>query len=112
MGYHHYQSNTGKIIGAGLFGLILGAAAGALLSPKSGKQNRENLRNWMRRMNDELNTRIGETRDMTREKYDQLVDNLSDKYRRMKDIKENELDDFSDELKNRWERIRRRWQQE
>ena len=112
MGYYGHHSNTGKIIGAGIFGLLLGAAAGMLLSPKSGKQNREDIKNWMRRMSEELNDRLRDTKEMTRERYDQLVDVLTDKYRRMQDIKENELDDFSDELKRRWERIKRRWQEQ
>jgi len=111
MGYYGHRNYAGKIIGAGVFGLLLGAAAGMLLSPRSGRENRAKLRNWMRNMSDELNTRLSEAHDMTREKYNQMVDQLSDRYRRLQDIKENELDDFSDELKRRWDRIRQRWNQ-
>lgn len=106
------QKHTGKIIGAGIFGIIVGAAAALLFSPRSGKENREKLRNWMQRMNDEISDRAADIRDMTQEKYNDLVDQVSNKYRKMKDIRQNELDDFSVELKNRWERIKQRWQED
>jgi|GEM_PF-6754902 len=112
MGFHHHNHGAaGKIIGAGFIGLVIGAAAGVLLASKASRQNRADFRNWMRRMNAEIYDRLGDAKEMTREKYEEIVDNVADKYRKLSDIKENEVDDFGRELKNRWERIRRRWQQ-
>ena len=110
-GYHSHHGAATKVIGAGLLGLALGAIAGMFLAPRSGRQNRADFRNWMRRMNGEIYDRLADASEMTREKYEQIVDTVAEKYRKLGEIKESEIDDFAIELKNRWERIKRRWQE-
>jgi len=97
-----------KIIFAGALGAALGAIAGIIFSPRSGKENREEVSNWMHDMSRELKKRVYETKEITREKYDEVIDNLTSKYKKMREIKENEIDDFALELKNRWQRIQDR----
>lgn len=104
------RNDGGKIVGAGLIGAAIGAIAAMLMSPKSGKENRDKMRFWMYRMNKEVKNRVADSKDVTQDKYNQLVDEVSDRYRKMRFIKENELDDFVSDLKERWERIKDQWQ--
>ncbi len=103
--YHRHNS----ALGMGLLGFALGALAGVFLAPKSGKENRDNVANWMNNMSEELNRRIHSMRDMTTEKYNSLVDDVAYKYRKMQGIKQSEVDDFVSDLKMRWDRIKDEW---
>ncbi len=96
-------------LGAGLLGLGVGLLVGLFISPRSGQENREAVTNWATNMRDELNRRLRYTKDLTQMKYNQMVDQLGDKYRRLQGIKENELDDLVADLKMRWDRIKDEW---
>jgi gas vesicle protein len=109
--HHHdeYNNQAGSKLGIGLLGIGLGALLGLALSPRSGRRNRMMAKNWMHRMDRDLNRRLNETRDLTQSKYEQIVDDLNYRYGKARDIKTSELDDFTKDLKNRWERIKDRW---
>jgi gas vesicle protein len=111
MHHHGHQDNqAASKFSIGLIGLGLGALLGLAFSPHSGRRNRTIARNWMHRMNDELQDRLDETRDLTQSKYNEIVDELNRKYGKARDIKDRELEEFTRDLKSRWERIKDRWQ--
>ncbi len=107
--HYHHKNHTGSILGIGLLGFALGAVAGALLAPKSGKESREQMTNWANNFSEELNSRVHNMRDMTVEKYNSTIDDIAYKYRKMNGIKQSELNDFISDLKMRWDRIKDQW---
>ena len=110
--FHMHHGHSKKIIGAGLLGFALGALAGIFLIPKSASENRKKFLGWAKRMTFEIRFRARKIQDLTQGKYNELVDQVAEKYRKMNFIKENELSDFVEELKSRWERIKDEWQSE
>ena len=112
MTHHYRQHHSGDKLSIGLIGLAFGAILGMLLSPRSGKENREMAKSWMQRMSDDLNTQLKETKDLTETRYHSMVDDLNLKYSKLQDIKQDELTDFTRDLKNRWERIKQKWNQD
>jgi gas vesicle protein len=104
---HHYHRKDHIV--TGLFVLGVGALLGYLFAPKSGKENREDIKNWMNNMAQEVHDKMRSARDMSEERYNSLIDNIAYKYKKMQGIKQDELDDFVSDLKMRWARIQDRW---
>jgi len=110
MFFHQYQKNyKGKVIAAGFIGALAGLLAGMLIAPKSGKETRKALKSWSDQMTDDIRERSQHMHDLTQEKYNQIVDAVSHKYRNMQNIKDSEIDDLTADLKKRWERIKDEW---
>lgn len=109
MGQYHQKHDHGNAIGLGLLGFALGAVVGMFMAPRSGKENREDLNNWMSNMSDDLNKRLKDSRDMSEDKYRSIIDDVSYKYKKMRGIEKSELEDFVDDLKMRWARIKDEW---
>ena len=107
--FQQKKSNKSGIFAAGIIGAMIGAVAGLLYAPKSGKETRKDLGNWMNDMTDEIQEQMKKTKNRTQERYNEVVDSLSDKYRKMQFIKDTELDDFTTDLKKRWDRVKDSW---
>lgn len=52
------KNNNGKILMATIAGLGAGIAAGILLSPKNGQENREDLKRTLTKAGDDLNVKV------------------------------------------------------
>ena len=111
MRHHDYDERPHKAFSAGIIGLAIGTIIGLLFSPRSGRKNRMMAKDWMRKMHDEVDHRVHETKDMTETKYNTMVDEVAKKYSMSKDIAGTELEDFVKDLKMRWGRIKHRWQE-
>ncbi len=108
---HHKDKNVaGKVIGAGIVGALLGAVAGIFLSPKSGKENRDDLKIWAKEMQDEITDRVKDAHGMTQEKYDELVDEVVDRKKSMMKVTDEEWTGFVKEMKKHWSKIRDQWE--
>jgi gas vesicle protein len=108
---HDCKNAGGKIIKAGIFGVIVGAIAGIFLSPKSGKQNQENFKKWMSDTQAEIYSRAKGAQDITQEKFDEIVDQVAQKREAIKDIKEEEWDSFVKDMKKHWNRVKNTWEE-
>jgi gas vesicle protein len=109
MKFHHHHRHNNNAVGVGILAFAVGAIAGMFLAPKSGKQSRAELASWATNMSEDLDKRLKTTKDMTMEKYNETVDEVAYKYRKLNGIKQVELDDFVLDLKERWERIKSEW---
>lgn len=101
---------AGKVIGAGILGALLGTVAGVFLSPKSGKENREDLKTWITDMQDEVMERVKDARDMSQEKYDEIVDEIADRRKSMSKVTNEEWVGVVKEMKKHWARISKEWE--
>lgn len=110
---HNQKKNNnvaGKVIGAGVIGALLGAVAGVFLSPKSGKENRDDLVGWMKDMQDEVMDRVKDAKDMSQEKYDDLVDEIAARRKSMSKVTDEEWVGVVKEMKKHWARISKEWE--
>ena len=109
MFFHERPKYKGKILAAGLIGAAAGFIAGLMAAPKNGKDMRKDVQKWANDMAGEIRERVKNTADITQEKYNELVDTVSQKYRSAQDIKTTEVDDLTQDLKDRWDRVKGEW---
>jgi len=95
--YHH----KGSKFMAMLFGFIAGIATVMLISRRARKDAME----WTQNMRDEVMRKAKEQKDLTQEKYNQIIEQVKPKYQSMKNVTSQELSALSDELKSHWTRI-------
>lgn len=100
MSQYHCKHKKMKFM-AMLTGFILGIIIIKMLSPRI----REKASKWTDDLRDEIMDRVKETKDVTQEKYNQIIDEIRPKYESMKNVGGKELDKFIDELKAHWENI-------
>ncbi len=100
------NSNIAKKVLTGA-GLVAGAALAAYLltSPKDRKKAVKKVKGWMNEMQKETASKVKQVQGLTQEKYNQIVDEISPKYKALKDVSEAELSSFEKELKSHWENI-------
>ena len=79
--------------------------AGAVTMLLLSRRNRYKNSRWADGMSEELKTRIGETKDITREKYEQIIEEIRPRYEKMKDVSSQEVGELIEELKSHWKNI-------
>ncbi|HOK35244.1 MAG TPA: YtxH domain-containing protein [Candidatus Pacearchaeota archaeon] len=102
------KKDSGKKITAGLFaGAIAGLLAGILLAPKEGKETREEIKKRIEKNKfaKEVMKRLGKVGEVTKEKYNQVVDEVTDVYKRAKKVKDEDLKEIVDDIKSHWPEI-------
>ncbi len=102
----HYKENS---IGTGAIAFLGGMVAWALLGPKI-KSWLNNNETW-NQMKTEVLDQARNVKDMTKEQYEKLIDETSDKYRKVKRIGDNELQDLKSDLLKHWDKIKIAWQE-
>ncbi len=94
---------TGIVAGA-----VLGALAGVLLAPKSGKETRDDVKRFVDDTKGKLAARLKEAKDVTKEQYDKLVDLVVDEGGKTIDVAKEDLIQLKDDLKERYDAVRDR----
>ena len=99
------MKNKNKMIGAGV-GLAAIAAAGAyFLYGKRGAKNREKISGWALKMKGEVLEKMEKLKEIDREAYYRLVDEIAQRYGRLKRVSASELQHMTEELKGAWTHI-------
>ncbi len=106
---NHNSGNMGKVLGT------LGIAAAAfgaymLYGSKEGAKRREKIKSWALKMKGDVLEKIEDAKEVTEEKYNQIVDEVALKYRAAKNIDMGELASVVDELRGHWEAIKKQFQ--
>ena len=100
------KRGSGKKIAAGIFaGAIAGAIAGILFTPKKGKEIRADLKKHADKIKKEVAKKAEKMEDITKEKYNQAIKEVSVLYKKAKKIKEEDLKEIVDDLKDRWPEV-------
>lgn len=92
------------LVGAGI---VAGAALAAYLltSAEDRKKAVKEVKRWMIEMQKEVAQKVKKVRHLTKEKYDQIVDEVKPKYETLKDVSADELSSFTDEMKAHWKNL-------
>ena len=88
------------------FGAMLGAIAGILYAPKSGKRTQQDMRRYYFQMKDNILENLGEMKDITRETYENVVDSVVAGYEEAKIITSWEAFRVREDLKAGYERVK------
>ncbi|MBU4129132.1 YtxH domain-containing protein [Patescibacteria group bacterium] len=106
------MNSVKKIITAGILGIVAGAIAGVLLTPKAGKALRKDLKKVYLKISQEVVKDAKKMKNLTQEGYEELVDKISDVYRKAKKVKDEDLEEIVKDLKKRWSEIAKKLKKE
>jgi gas vesicle protein len=96
-----------KIIAGFALGTIAGIIGGILFAPKKGEETRKEIKNKIdkNKFTQEVIKKTEKLTEITKEKYSEIIEEVSGFYKKAKKIKEENLKEIVDELKNRWPEI-------
>lgn len=77
-----------------------------LYGPKGGK-NRKKLKGWMLKMKGEVLEKVESLKEVNKDIYEEIVDQVTDKYKKAKDISEKEVEELSKKFKSYWSSIQK-----
>lgn len=104
---HHTSGSSGKVL-AFLAGAATTAAIGGyLLYGPQGARNRRTLDTWVAKAKAEVLERMQEAGEMTEEAYHRIVDEVSERYGRMRDIGSHKAGRLASKLKSRFSDMKR-----
>lgn len=93
-------------LGAGLLaGAILGVAAGLFLQSKKGKDMTKDLMKRAEKLRAKLLKELAQVTDLTREKYEEVVDTVVEYYVKSKEIAKTEIPEIRKFLLMQWSQI-------
>jgi gas vesicle protein len=100
MSHHESDAVDGKIVGVFALGIVIGSVATLLLSPQSGRDSREQIRDYVRRKGEDLN----DLQDRTVETYQDIMSGtrkgLVDIQKTIRDAVYAGMDEFRKEWKD------------
>jgi gas vesicle protein len=94
-----------KAIGAGLALAAIAAAATYFLTGKRGAENREKIAAWTLKMKAEVLEKMKKMKDIDKEKYHALVDEVAKRYERVGRVSAEEMKHLTAEVKSAWTHI-------
>lgn len=98
------KQTKGVIIGASA-GILAGAIAGILLAPKSGKETRADITNYIHEMKDKIADELAKVGKVTRETYNGIVEKIVKVYELGKQITTEDADDIKKKLDNNYDTV-------
>lgn len=99
---HEKKSHFGSKL---MIGAVLAVAAATFLQSKKGKAVKEDLKKKMSVIQKRLMTEVKRAKTLTKEQYENLVDNAVEYYARTKDVAKSEMPGLKKELMAGWKTI-------
>lgn len=96
------SSGAGKVVLIGA-GLVAAATAAYFLS---NKKSRAAAKSWAIKMKADVIEKIEKAKDLSKESYEQIVDQMSAKYDKLKDTTPEEVSEIVSELKKKWSHLK------
>ena len=95
------KNNVGKIVAASAGAIALSAAAYLLFGPE-GKKHRKDLKSWMIKMKAEVMEKMEDVQELTGPAYEAIVNEVSEKYKSLKNVSADDLAKEAQALKKHW----------
>ncbi len=99
------MKKSDKMIGAGIALAAIAAAATYFLTGKRGKENKEKIAAWTLKMKGEVLENMKKLKELNKENYLALVDEVAIRYERAERVGAAEMKHLTDELKGAWAHI-------
>ena len=96
--------NVGKMVAVGAGIAALSAAAYVLFGPE-GKKNRKAIRGWAVKMKGEVIEKLENAKEITEPVYHDIVNKVSDKYSKLKNVDAEELAKAIEDLRKQWKNM-------
>ncbi len=98
------KNNTGKIVATAV-GIAALSAVGYLLMGPQGKKNRKDLKAWMVKMQAEVAEKMEDMKEVSADKYNDIVEQVSKKYSKIKNIDADMVEKEVARLKKEWKNM-------
>ena len=96
--------NAGKIIAVSAGIAAISAAAYVLFGPE-GKKNRKAIRGWAIKMKGEVIEKLEAAKEITEPVYHDIVNKVSEKYGKIKNVNPEELTQAVEDLRKQWKNM-------
>lgn len=96
--------NVGKMVAVGAGIAALSAAAYVLFGPE-GKKNRKAIRGWAIKMKGEVIEKLENAKEITEPVYHDIVNKVSEKYAKIKNVNPQELTKAAEDLRKQWKNM-------
>jgi len=108
---HHqpydYRGGGSSEFSAFVAGIITTALVGGYLYfGPNARKNRRKTEAWMLRAKADLMEKTEDIKDMTQERYEKIVDEISGKYGAMKEVGVDKAERFAGEVRGRWNSLK------
>lgn len=109
---HHYgrRSSFGPFLAGVAATVVVGGYF--LFGSKKANRNRAKVEAWIEDAKDEVLSKVKKVKDLTEEKFDEVVESVSDKYTKLKELGAEKKDELKDELKKRWKEAKEEAEEE
>lgn len=97
---------TETMIEAGLAVAAVAALGAYFLYGKNGGSNRAKVSGWMLKMKGEVLEKAEEFKEINKEEYQKIVDEVTAHYSKLGKVSEEELKHLAQELKDAWENVK------
>ena len=102
------DKKTIKGVGVGLaVGAIAGAVAGILLAPKSGKETRADIANYVHEMKDKIADEIDKAGDFTKDTYNAAIKKVVGTYEKGKKITASQAKEIQKDLEENFDKVKK-----
>jgi len=95
-------------IGAGITVAIV-AVAGTyfLYGSKNAAKNRKKVKAWTLKAKGEILEKLEKLSEVSEEAYNKIIDDVSEKYKKVKNIDRSDIQTFTKELKGHWKKMQK-----
>lgn len=93
--------SAGKVVGISATVAALGAAAYILFGP-DGKKNKKAIKGWSIKMKGEIIEKLEQAKEITEPVYHKIIDEVSAKYAKVKNIDAKDVELAVAEVKKHW----------
>ena len=106
MHYHdHEKAKSG--FGGFIAGALMALGVTYLIRNKMTRGQKLRAKGWMLKMKGDILDKIDNTKDMSADAYDEVVDTVAEKYEDLKNVDKEDLQHFAEKLKRKWRWIQR-----
>src|SRR3989344_7430536 len=102
MAANNQKASKAAGVGLGLAALAATAAGAYFLYGKDGAKNRKKIKGWVLTMKGEVLSRIEGMREFNEEAYKKIVDDVTKRYKAVKNVDKSELLEIAADLKKHW----------
>lgn len=95
---------AGKALAVGAGVAAVSAAAYLLFGPE-GKKNRKKIKGWAVKMKGEMIEKLENAKEITEPVYHKVVDEVSAKYAKLKNVDESDVAETVNEVKKYWKSL-------
>ncbi len=105
--YSNQDGKSGLAVGSLVIGAVAGAIAGILFAPKSGRETRDELKETLTQVKDDVATKIGDfdIQELTKNAYQTVVDTVVRTYEDAKKLTASEASNIKSDLEQGYEDI-------